>query len=422
MRRPRGAAAPRVELVFVGTELLSGQVNTHQAWLSTRLRAAGLDVTGALTAPDTLDTIAGAFKRAAARADAVVCCGGLGPTFDDITREACAAAFGRKLRFEPKLWRVIEKRFARYHHKVPAENRRQAEVLTGSEVLRNDNGSAPGLALTANGNGRRVPVFLLPGPFPEMSPIFHRDVLPRLRKLVRGGYASWSLRLSGVPESIADEKLDPVRAAFPEAGFTILASGGEVSFHATVRGDDSACARRDVAAIRRAALAAVGRWAYGEGEDTLDGAVGDKLLARDLTLAVAESCTGGLLGGRLTAVPGASRWFRGGVIAYDDAVKRAALKVPAALIAGQGAVSAECAAAMAAGARKATGASMGVAVTGIAGPGGARPGKPVGTVFVAVRGPGGHAAVKRLSLHGSREEIRRRSTSAALNLVWEALK
>lgn len=422
MTRVRGAAAPRVELVFVGTELLSGQVNTHQAWLSSRLRAAGLDVTGALTAPDSLDAIAGAFKRAAGRADAVVCCGGLGPTFDDVTREACAAAFGRKLRFEPRLWRVIEKRFARYHHDVPDENRRQAEVLTGSEVLRNENGSAPGLALAARANGRRVPVFLLPGPFPEMSPIFLRDVLPRLRKLVRGGYASWSVRLSGVPESIVDERLDPVRASFPEASFTILASGGEVSFHASARATDAASARREVAAIRKAALAAVGRWAYGEGDDTLDGAVGERLRRRGLTLAVAESCTGGLLGGRLTAVPGASRWFRGGVIAYDDAVKRRALKVPASVIAAHGAVSAECAAAMAAGARKATGASLGLAVTGIAGPGGARPGKPVGTVFVAASGPDQRAAVKRLSLHGGREEVRRRSASAALNLLWEALR
>jgi nicotinamide-nucleotide amidase len=417
-----GAPAPRVELVFVGTELLSGQVNTHQAWLSSRLRAAGLDVTGALTSPDTLETIAGAFKRAAGRADAVVCCGGLGPTFDDITREACAAAFGRELRFSPRLWRVIEKRFARYHAKVPAENRRQAETLTGSTVLPNANGSAPGLALTAAAGRRRVPVFLLPGPFPEMSPIFLRDVLPRLRKLVRGGFASWSLRLSGVPESIADERLDPVRAAFPHASFTILASGGEVSFHATVRASTPAAAKAEAAAIRRAALQAVGRWAYGEGEDTLDGAVGARLKSGGLTLAVAESCTGGLLGGRLTAVPGASAWFRGGVIAYDDAVKRKALRVPAPVISRHGAVSAECAAAMARGARRAAGADVGLSVTGIAGPGGARPGKPVGTVFVASSGPGRREAVKRLALHGSREEVRRRSASAALNLLWEALQ
>lgn len=422
MKRRAGPAAPRVELVFVGTELLSGQVNTHQAWLSKRLRAAGLDVTGALTAPDSPESIAGAFKRAASRADAVVCCGGLGPTFDDITREACGAAFGRALRFQPRLWRVIEKRFARRHARVPPENRRQAEVLAGSTVLRNDNGSAPGLALVARAGRRRVPVFLLPGPFPEMSPIFRRDVLPRLEKLVRGGVAAWSLRLCGVPESVADESLDPVRAAFPQASFTILASGGEVSFHATVRAPSPGAAKREAARLRRAALAAAGRWAYGEGEDTLEGAVGERLRRRGLTLAVAESCTGGLLGGRLTAVPGASRWFRGGVIAYADGVKRKALKVPAGVLARHGAVSAECAAAMASGARKAAGASVGVAVTGIAGPGGARPGKPVGTVFVASSGPGTRAGARRLLLLGTREEVRRRSASAALQLLWEALR
>lgn len=412
---------PRVELVFVGTELLSGQVNTHQAWLSSRLRAAGLDVSGAHTAPDALGAIRESFEHAARRGDAVISCGGLGPTFDDITREAAAAAFGRRLRFQPALWRSIERRFRRYHARVPEENKRQAEVPEGARALRNDNGSAPGLALSARLGRRMVPVFLLPGPFPEMSPIFERDVLPRLRRLVKGGYASWSLRLVGVPESVADEKLDAVRAAFPGAAFTILASGGEVSFHAAVRASAPARAKAEAARLREAALAAVGRWAYGEGEATLDAQLGARLKRRGLTLAVAESCTGGLLGGRLTSAPGSSAWFKGGIIAYDDSVKRKALKVPASVLARHGAVSEPCAAAMARGARQAAGASIGLSITGIAGPGGARPGKPVGTVFVAASGPGRLETCRRLKLHGSREEIRRRSASAALALLWAAL-
>ncbi|MDX6768332.1 MAG: CinA family nicotinamide mononucleotide deamidase-related protein [Elusimicrobiota bacterium] len=415
------APAPAVELVFVGSELLAGQVNTHQAWMSSRLRAAGLTVTGAASVPDDRAAIAAALRRAAGRAALVVACGGLGPTFDDLTREATAAAFGRTLRFDPRLWRVIERRFRRFHARVPEENKRQAEVLSGAEVLANPNGSAPGQVLTATAGGRRVPVFLLPGPHPEMAPLFLKAVRPRARRLVRGGFASWSARLVGVPESVADELLAPVRAAFPEASYTILASGGEISFHATVRGASAAAARGTRARLRRAALAAVGRWAYGEDDDTLDAAVGARLKARGLTLAVAESCTGGLVGGRLTAVPGASAWFKGGVIAYADAVKRRALKVPAAVLARRGAVSAECAAAMARGARASAGAAVGLAVTGIAGPGGARPGKPVGTVFIAVSGPGRRERARRLALHGSREEVRRRSASAALALAWESL-
>ncbi len=416
------APAPAVELVFVGSELLAGQVNTHQAWMSSRLRAAGLDVTGAASVPDDRAAIAAALRRAAARGSLVVVCGGLGPTFDDLTREAAAAAFGRTLRFEPRLWRAIERRFRRYHARIPEENKRQAEVLSGATVLANPNGSAPGQTLLARAGGRRVPVFFLPGPQPEMAPLFEGHVLPRARRLVRGGFASWSVRLAGVPESIADERLDPVRAAFPGADFTILASGGEVSFHATVRAATPAKAKAALARLRRAALDAVGRWAYGEGDATLDAAVGARLKKRGLTLAVAESCTGGLLGGRLTSVPGASAWFKGGVIAYDDAVKRRALKVPAALLARHGAVSAECAAALARGARAAAGASVGLSVTGIAGPGGARPGKPVGTVFVAASGPGRRESGRRLKLHGSREEVRRRSVSAALALAWEVLR
>ncbi len=414
-------AAPRAYLVCVGSELLAGQVNTHQAWLSVPLRRAGFQVTGESSVPDSVAAIKAALRRAPDGADAVIVCGGLGPTFDDLTREATAAALGRKLRFVPTLWTEILKRFARYHVAVPEENKRQAEVIDGAEPLANDAGSAPGQRLEFRWKGRPRSMILLPGPYTEMAPIFD-SVLPRLAaRHARGGSASFSLRLVGVPESVADEKLDAVRARFPGASFTILASGREVSFHATVRARTPAAARAELASLRRAALAAVGRWCFGEGEETLESALGSRLKKKKLSVAVAESCTGGLLGGRMTSVPGSSAWFNGGVIAYADAVKTKALGVKGALLRRRGAVSAEVAAAMAAGARKLVRSDIGIAITGVAGPGGGTKDKPVGLVFVAVDGPGPARRVKKLDIHGPRESVRTRAATAALALLKETL-
>ncbi len=415
--------APRAYLVCVGSELLAGQLNTHQAWLSVRLRRIGFDVAGESSVPDSVAAITAALRRALDAADAVIVCGGLGPTFDDVTREAAGAALGRKLRFAPKLWGVILRRFARYHAAVPEENKRQAEVLAGAEVLANGAGSAPGQRLEFRGkDGRARSLVLLPGPFSEMAPIFDR-VLPRLaaRHARAGATASLSLRLVGVPESVADEKLDSVRARFPAASFTILASGGEVSFHATVRARVKSAAKSELRRLRRAALDAVGQWNFGEGDATLEAALGARLRKRNLTLGVAESCTGGLLGGRLTSVPGSSAWFKGGIIAYDNAVKMKLLGVSAALIKKHGAVSAECAQAMAKGARRAIGAKIAISITGVAGPDGGTKAKPVGTVHIAVTGPGAALRVKRHLIHGPRESVRSRAATGALALLKETL-
>jgi len=418
----RPPAAPRAYLVCVGSELLAGQVNTHQAWLSVRLRRAGFEVAGESSLPDSVAEIRDALRRALDEADAVIVSGGLGPTFDDLTREAAAAALGRRIRFVPSLWRVILKRFARYHVAVPEQNKRQAEVIDGAEVLANESGSAPGLRLEFRWkDGRPRTMILLPGPYSEMSPIFTR-VLPRLAaRHARGGSASFSLRLVGVSESVAAEALDPVRERFPDASFTILASGGEVSFHATVRARTAAAARAEAERLRRDALRAAGRWCYGEGDATLESVVGAALKKKRLTLAVAESCTGGLVGGRLTSVPGSSAWFHGGVIAYDNSVKTKLLGVSPALLEKHGAVSEECAAAMAEGAGKALRTDLGVAVTGIAGPDGGTKEKPVGLVHLAVYGPGGALRSRRLDIHGPREAVRARAAGAALALLKEAL-
>lgn len=415
MKRP-----PKAALVCVGSELLAGQVNTHQAWLSVRLRRAGFDIVGESSVPDEVSAIRRALMDALAAADAVIVCGGLGPTFDDLTREAAAAALGRRMTFRPALWRTILKRFARQRTAVPEENKRQAMVLSGATVLANRAGSAPGQFLRARGRT----LALLPGPPSEMYPMFEGQVLPRLRRTHARGLhpAVFSARLSGVPESVADERLEAVRARWPRARFTILASGGEVSFHALAIEPSAAAARRARARLRREILEAVSEFAHGEGEETLESALGARLKQHGLTLAVAESCTGGLLGGRLTAVPGSSSYFLGGVIAYANSVKVRRLGVPARLLARHGAVSAECALAMARGARRAIGSALGVAVTGIAGPEGGTAQKPAGTVFIAVSGPARAEAVRRLDILGQRENVRSRAVTAALRLAFDVLR
>lgn len=414
--------APRAYLVCVGSELLAGQVNTHQAWLSVRLRRAGFEMAGESSVPDSVALVSAALARAAQSADAVVVCGGLGPTFDDLTREAAADALGVSLTFKPALWEGIRKRFARYKVPVPEENKRQAYALGGAVVLDNPNGSAPGQRLSFRGkDGRPRTMVLLPGPFSEMSPIFERE-LPVLVKRHAAGVAcaSFSLRLVGVPESVADEKLDAVRHAHPDVEFTILASGGEVSFHATVRARTAAAAKADLAKVRAAAKAAVGRWSYGEGDDTLEGALGARLRRAKRTLAVAESCTGGLLGARLTSQAGSSDWFVGGVIAYSNELKTRLLRVPSATLKKHGAVSAESAAAMARGARRAARSDYALALTGVAGPGGGTKQKPVGLVYAALAGPDG-TWTKRFDIHGPRESVRSRAATGALNMLKETL-
>ncbi|NNN05666.1 MAG: competence/damage-inducible protein A [Elusimicrobia bacterium] len=410
---------PKAALVCVGSELLAGQINTHQAWLSTRLRRAGFEMLGEESVLDDVAAIAAAMRRALAKADAVIVCGGLGPTFDDLTREAAARALKRTLSFKPALWREILKRFARYRMKVPEQNKRQAMVVGGAQVLENSNGSAPGQRLRAAGRT----LLLLPGPPSEMYPMFEA-VLPTLvRDHARGVHAAaFSVRLSGVPESIADERLDPVRARWPQARFTILASGGEVSFHAALTARSATAARAARERLRREILDAVGEFAHGEGDETLEFALGARLKRKGLTLAVAESCTGGLMGGRLTAVAGSSAYFLGGVISYANSVKTKSLGVPSKLLARFGAVSAECAAAMARGARKSIGADMGAAITGVAGPDGGTKEKPVGLVFVAVSGPGRAEAVKRLEINGPRDAVRGRAVTAALRLAFDAVR
>jgi nicotinamide-nucleotide amidase len=420
--KARPARAPAVvEGLFVGSELLMGQVNTHESYLGVRLRAVGLRLSRGTTLPDDRAGLAAAIGEAMDRCDALLVCGGLGPTFDDLTREAAADALGLKLRFSTALWDGIVRKFSRHRMNIPEENKRQAYLLQGARPIENKVGSAPGQLLEITRGGKRRLLFLLPGPYSEMSPMFEGQVLPRLKRALAAGLHTEHavLRLSGLPESAADEKLAHLtRAPEPGVEFTILAGKGHVSFHITVTDSARAAAERRLELYRRRVLDAVGEHVFGEGDATLESALGEALLDRGWTISVAESCTGGGVGERLTSVPGSSRWFRGGVIAYDNALKTSLLGVSGKTLETHGAVSAECAREMARGARRACGSTLAVSLTGIAGPGGGTAQKPVGLVHIAVAGPGDEDCVAVQGRYGDgRALIRERAAAAAVALA-----
>ncbi|MCX5794422.1 MAG: CinA family nicotinamide mononucleotide deamidase-related protein [Elusimicrobia bacterium] len=422
----RSLPAAVVELLCVGTELLDGRPETHRAALALRLGAAGLRLSRATILPDDADALAGAVRAALQRCDALIVCGGLGPTFDDLTREAVARALGRDLVFSPRLYAGIRLKFARLGTRLPRENRRQAFLVRGAAPLANRVGSAPGQVIVVRRRGGPPQtVALLPGPPRELLPLFDCEVLPRLRRAYARGLhaATLDLHFCGLPESAADERLKPLtRQAGPELDFTILAGPGQVDFHVLARCSSARRARGLIARCRRQALRLLAGHVVGEGALTLEAAVGGLLRRRRLTLAAAESCTAGLLSGRLTSVPGSSDYFRGGVLAYHDSLKRGLLGVRAVTLARAGAVSAACAREMAAGARRVAGADVGVSVTGVAGSSGGTAAKPVGLVFAAVAGPGAGIAVRRWRLSGDRETVRQRAVAAALRLLWLRLR
>jgi nicotinamide-nucleotide amidase len=422
----RPAPAADIELICVGSELLDGRADAHRTALALRLGAAGLRLRRQAILPDDADVLAAEVRTALRRCDALVVCGGLGPTFDDLTREAVALALGRELVFSPRLYAGIRRKFARFATKLPRENRRQAFLVRGAAALANRVGSAPGQVIVLpRPQGAPQTVALLPGPPHEMAPMLDAELMPSLRRrYARGLHAArLDLHLCGLPESAADERLQPlIRQAGSELDFTILSGPGRVDFHVFARSASARRTRELIARCRRQALRLLGDHVFGEGSATLESAVGGLLRRRRLSLAVAESCTAGLLAGRLTSVPGSSSYFQGGVLAYHDAVKRGLLGVKAATLSHQGAVSAACAREMAAGARRVVSADIGVAITGIAGPSGGTAAKPVGLVFAAIAGPGGAVAVGRWNFSGDREVVRQRAVAAVLRLLWTGLR
>jgi nicotinamide-nucleotide amidase len=353
------------------------------------------------------------FAEALERADIIVSCGGLGPTDDDRTRQTVASLLGRKLIRDEATFEKIQERFRKLGRKMPEINLRQAQVIEGSVVLTNPRGTAPALWIEASG---RI-LILLPGVPHEMKAIFEQQLEPRLVRLnIAERLYARDLRVSGLFESEVEQRVSPLYAAYPEIDTTILASPTGIQLHPHIWSKDAAEAESMLDEMTQRVALALGENLVSTRGETLEDIVSRLLTDNRATIAVAESCTGGLLAERLTSLPGSSAYFLGGVTCYSNEMKTNLVGVPAEMIAAKGAVSPEVALALADGIRRRSGATVGLGVTGIAGPGGGTPEKPVGLVYLAIKANGA-SRERRLQLPGDRDRIRMFAAQSALDLV-----
>ena len=406
------------EIIAVGSEMLTPfRQDTNSLFLTRQLNQLGVSVAFKTVVGDTFDHLVGVARAALQRSDIVIFSGGLGPTEDDLTRECVAAALGVELRRDHDIVTAMYKRFAERRIQMPSNNAKQADVVEGAEVLPNPRGTAPGQYLETTVEGRQRIVILLPGPPHELEALWRHECESRLQEILPpAAIASKVLKTAMLPESAADLRTAPIYKRHTDVETTVLAGQGQVEFHL-----------RATAPTIEEAQAAVDKLA-GELEDALDDAVfstcgesleeivGYYLQMRDLTLAVAESCTGGMVAERITSVPGSSRFFLGGAVVYSNELKTLFADVPPLMIAAHGAVSKEVALALAENIREICNADIGLGVTGIAGPTGGTEEKPVGTVWIAVTDGAKHEVVQR-RFPGDRERIRRWTSQQALDLV-----
>ena len=406
-------------LLTIGDEILLGQiVNTNAAWLGEQLALAGADVRRSETVGDERHEIARSIARATADgAELVILTGGLGPTHDDVTKSVVADVFGRPLAFRQDVFDAVASRFASRGRPMPASNRALAEIPEGFDVLPNPKGTAAGLWGERTVDGRRQCLVMMPGVPYEMRAISETSVLPRVRQLGPDQVQHRSLLTVGQGESAVAELLGDLAELLAEGvGLAFLPSLGMVRLRLTAKGNDAERVRRDLDQSAASVRARLGGRIFGEERDTLEGAVGALLVDQGLTLAVAESCTGGAVSARLTAEAGASRFLLGGVVAYCNSVKTALLGVDPETLEREGAVSEAVAKQMAAGARARLGADIGLSTTGIAGPSGGTADKPVGTVWLGYADADGARAV-RLQYTTDRAVNIGLTTTAALNYV-----
>jgi nicotinamide-nucleotide amidase len=408
------------EIIAVGSELLGAQrLDTNSLFLAEQLQGLGIGLRRKTVVGDSEQGIAAAIGEALQRADLVIVSGGLGPTADDLTREGAARALGRSLSREDRILETIERRFRDRGLRMPEINVRQAMILEGAELLANSQGSAPGQWLRA---GERV-LILLPGVPVELQAIFAEECRPRLQKIApRGVILTRVLKIAGLFESQVDERAAPIYQKFHNPTTTILASPGEIQLHLTAAGADEAQAREALNELARRLELALGDHIFSDDGRTMEEVVGMYLAMRAKTVAVAESCTGGLLAERLTRVPGSSRYFLGGIVAYSNEVKTRWLDVPAPALETAGAVSAEAARILAESVRRHFGADFGLGITGIAGPSGATPEKPVGLVFLALAEEGRAAEVVEKRYPGGRERVRLQASQTALDMLRRRVK
>ena len=402
------------EIIAIGSELLTPyRMDTNSLYLTAELNRVGVRVMRKTVVGDNRQELRDAFQQALSRAEVVVCSGGLGPTVDDLTRETVAELLGRNLQRNEEILRGIQERFRKFGRAMPETNVRQAMVPEGAEPLDNPRGTAPGLWIETNGRY----VVLLPGPPNELKAMFENEVRPRLSRIApnRRLYTR-DLRVNGMSESDADNRVAEIYKKYAEAEHTILAAPGEIQIHPRIWSEDSTAAERILNDLVKSFGLALGENLYSTTGQSMEEVVADELREHRATIATAESCTGGMIAARLTNIPGSSTYFLGGVVCYSNDLKTAWTRVPAEIIESKGAVSPEVALALADGIRKSTGATLGLSVTGIAGPGGGTPEKPVGLVHIGLadeKGPKERA----FRFPDDRERIRTQATNAALDMV-----
>ena len=409
----------RTEIIAVGSELLTPYFqDTNSLFLTERLNDLGLAVSFKTLVGDDERDLLEAVRTALRRSRLVIAMGGLGPTEDDRTREAFAEALGRKLVFNPRIMAGIRQRFRRRGARMSATNRKQSFIIEGAEVLDNPHGTAPGLWIETP----RHRIALLPGPPHELQPMFSHHVRPRLETLAKGLTLRRVLRLTGIGESLMESRIKDIYSKIPAGiAVTTLASPGDLAIHLVYQGDLlPAAAATLLDGLQKRLAARLGPWIYSEEGESLEAVVGNLLTEKGLTVACAESCTGGLLGHRLTNIPGSSAYFLESAVVYSNRSKMRRLGVPPATIRKHGAVSAPVAKAMAAGIKRTAASDYGLAITGIAGPDGGTARKPVGLVYVALA-QDGIIAVEKSVFWGGRERVKFQSSQKALDLLRKEL-
>ena len=407
------------EIIAIGSELLSpNRSDTNSLWLTDQLNRIGIDVKLKTIVGDDDARLEEVVKDAVKRSRVVITTGGLGPTEDDITRKVVARALGKRLSLDEKVLEEIRERFRRFGvANMPERNSRQAMVIAGAEVLPNPNGSAPGLYLQHEG----CAIALMPGPPREMKPMFENHVLSRIANLAGDTrFATRVLRVAGLGESAVDEKIAPIYTKYENPQTTILFNSSEIEIHLRAHGRTEADADALLDDLSLKIEQELGNSVFSFRGETMEEVVGRRLAMTEFTVAVAESCTGGLIAQRLTNVPGSSKYFIQGVVTYSNDSKVRLLGVDKKIIKEFGAVSQQVARDMARGVRHKAKSDFGLAVTGIAGPGGGSEEKPVGLVYIALADDA-HTEHRKLMIPGDRELIRWRASQAVLDMLRRRL-
>jgi len=410
------------EIIAVGSEMLTPhRQDTNSLYLTEKLNDLGVEVRFKCVVGDDAEGLAAAAKLAMRRSDIIIFSGGLGPTEDDLTREAVADALGLKLQRDAAIIAKLEERFAKRGYKMTPNNAKQADILSSATVLTNRLGSAPGQWIAGKYDGQERLLMLLPGPPHELKPMFEAECIPRLRaRIPLQHIATRTLKLAMMAESQVDARVAPIYKTYTDVETTILAGGGEIQLHLRCRKDSEEAAEARVEELAEKIEDELGDAIFSRKGETIEQIVSYLLQMRSMTLAVAESCTGGLLAERITSLGGSSRYFIGGAVVYSNELKTQFANVPKALIDQHGAVSREVAAAMAEGIRKRCLSSYGVGITGVAGPSGGTEQKPVGLVYVALAGEEGTQVIER-NFPDDRTRIRQFASQQALEMIRRAL-